>query len=54
MLADQFKIKVWFIRQSRDSCLLMKKTAEQIVYLNNHKQMYRNEQQFSISCLGSV
>ena len=30
------------------------KTAEQIVYLNNHKQMYNNEQQFSISRLGSI
>ena len=34
--------------------LLTKKTAEQIVYLNNHKQMYNYEQQFSISCLGSA
>lgn len=31
-----------------------KKTAEQIVYLNNHKQMYNYEQQFSISCLGAI
>ena len=31
-----------------------KKTAEQIVYLNNHKQMYNHEQQFSISCVGSI
>lgn len=29
----------------------MKKTAEPIVYLNNHKQIYNNEQQFSISGL---
>ncbi len=34
--------------------VLKKKTAEQIVYLNNDKQMYSNEQQFSISCLGLV
>ena len=27
------------------------KTAEQIVYLNYHQQMYNYEQQFSISCL---
>ena len=33
---------------------IMKKTAEHFVYLNNHKQMYKYEQQFSISCLGSV
>ena len=39
---------------SRDSCELTKKTAEQIVYLNHHKQMYSNEQQFSISCLGVI
>ena len=38
---------------SRDT-LLKKKTAEQIVYLNKHKQMYSNEQQFSISCLGVI
>ena len=31
-----------------------KKTAEQFVYLNNHKQMYSYEQQFSISCVGSL
>ncbi len=31
-----------------------KKTAEQIVYLNNDKQMYNHEQQFSISCVGSL
>ena len=30
------------------------KTAEQFVYLNNHKQMYKNEQQFSISCFWSL
>lgn len=29
-----------------------KKTAEHFVYLNNHKQIYNNEQQFSISCMG--
>ena len=38
---------------SSDSCL-KKKTAEQIVYLDNYKQMYRNEQQFSISCMGFI
>ena len=34
--------------------MLKKKTAEQFVYLNNDKQMYSYEQQFSISCLGFV
>ena len=38
---------------SSDSAL-KRKTAEQIVYLNNNKQMYSYEQQFSISCLGFV
>ncbi|MCF2580767.1 hypothetical protein [Bacteroides caecigallinarum] len=38
---------------SRDS-LLKKKTAAQIVYLNKHKQTYNYEQQFSISCVGSI
>lgn len=37
-----------------DSMYKKKKTAEQIVYLNNDKQMYSHEQQFSISCLGSI
>ena len=31
-----------------------KKTAEHFVYLNNHKQIYKNEQQFSISCMGAL
>ena len=31
-----------------------KKTAEHFVYLNNHKQIYNNEQQFSISCMGAL
>ena len=31
-----------------------KKTAEVFVYLNNHKQIYKNEQQFSISCMGPI
>lgn len=31
-----------------------KKTAEQFVYLNNHKQMYKDEQQFSISCFWAL
>ena len=31
-----------------------KKTTGHIVYLNNHKQIYPYEQQFSISCVGSV
>ena len=35
-------------------CLKKKKTAEPIVYLNNHKQIYPYEQQFSISCLGAL
>ena len=39
---------------SSDSIVRMKKTAEQFVYLNNNKQMYNNEQQFSISCMGSL
>lgn len=30
-------------------CEKKKKTAEQYVYLNNHKQTYGHEQQFSIS-----
>ena len=38
---------------SSDS-VLKKKTAEQLVYLNNDKQMYSYEQQFSISCVGFV
>ena len=37
-----------------DNCIQNKKTAEFIVYLNNHKQMYNYEQQFSISCLGAL
>lgn len=28
--------------------------AELRVYLNNHKQIYKNEQQFSISCMGPI
>lgn len=35
-------------------CIKKKKTAEHIVYLNNHKQIYPFEQQFSISCMESV
>ena len=31
-----------------------KKTTEQFVYLNNHKQMYKDEQQFSISCFWAL
>ena len=31
-----------------------KKTAEHFIYLNNHKQIYNNEQQFSISCMGAL
>ena len=31
-----------------------KKTAELIVYLNHHNQMYIYEQQFSISCVGPI
>ena len=31
-----------------------KKTAEQFVYLNNHKQKYKDEQQFSISCFWAL
>ena len=31
-----------------------KKTAEHFVHLNNHKQIYNNEQQFSISCMGAL
>lgn len=31
-----------------------KKTAEHFVYLNNHNQIYNNEQQFSISCMGAL
>ena len=31
-----------------------KKTAEHFVYLNNHKQIYKNEQQFSIPCMGAL
>ena len=31
-----------------------KKTAEEFVFLNNHKQIYKYEQQFSISCVGSL
>ena len=31
------------------NCMKKKKTAKLIVYLNNHKQMYKYEQQFSIS-----
>lgn len=38
---------------SSDS-FLKRKTAEQIVYLNCDQQMYSYEQQFSISCLGSL
>lgn len=37
-----------------DIIVRKKKTAEQFVYLNNHKQMYKYEQQFSISCVGSL
>ena len=37
-----------------DNCIQNKKTAEFIVYLNNYKQMYNYEQQFSISCLGAL
>lgn len=37
-----------------DFIVIKKKTAEQFVYLNNHKQMYKDEQQFSISCVGSL
>lgn len=39
---------------SSDRIVRKKKTAEQFVYLNNHKQMYKNEQQFSISCFWSL
>ena len=35
-------------------CIERKKTAEHFVYLNNHKQIYNNEQQFSISCMGAL
>ena len=35
-------------------CLNKKKTAEEFVFLNNHKQIYKYEQQFSISCVGSL
>ena len=38
---------------SSDS-FLKRKTAEQIVYLNCDQQMHSYEQQFSISCLGSL
>ena len=38
---------------SSDS-FLKRKTAEQIVYLNCDQQLYSYEQQFSISCLGSL
>ena len=31
-----------------------KETAEEFVFLNNHKQIYKYEQQFSISCVGSL
>ena len=31
-----------------------KKTAELVVYLNNHKQIYNDEQQFSILRLGAL
>ena len=31
-----------------------KKTAEKFVFLNNHKQIYKYEQQFSILCVGSL
>ena len=37
-----------------DIIVRKKKTAEQFVYLNKHKQMYKYEQQFSISCVGSL
>lgn len=32
----------------------IKETTVNIVYLNIHKQMYKDEQQFPISCLGSL
>ena len=38
---------------SSDS-FLKRQTAQQIVYLNCDQQMYSYEQQFSISCLGSL
>ena len=37
-----------------DNMSKKKKTTEHFVYLNNDKQMYRYEQQFSISRLGSL
>lgn len=37
-----------------DKQLKQQETAINIVYLNNHKQTYKNEQQFPISCLGDL
>ena len=37
-----------------DIIVRKKKPAEQFVYLNNHKLMYKHEQQFSISCVGAL
>lgn len=35
-------------------CIEQKKIAEHFVYLNNDNQIYKNEQQLSISCLGAL
>ncbi len=51
------EIEVSNIKGSSDissDSFLKRKTAEQIVYLNCDQQMYSYEQQFSISCLGSL
>ena len=41
-------------KRSDNVSIEQKKTAEHFVYLNNHKQIYKNEQQFSISCMGAL